>query len=105
MGFATRRRARAALWWGAVGAYALLMIIAIGSVRQDSDGLRVLWPAAVMGAGLALLRRKRPVVLVLMPAGVVAVIVAMGSGDVSFGPRLALAVAVGMVAAAHPPRI
>jgi signal transduction histidine kinase len=96
---------RTALGWAAVAAYPVLMIVAIRSELRDSDGLRALWPVAVMGLPAFGLRRRPGAALPLMIAGSVAVTVVLGSGDVAFGPDLAVAVAVGVVAAGARPRV
>ncbi|GIF48250.1 two-component sensor histidine kinase [Asanoa ferruginea] len=97
----TRRRWAYALALG----YPLLMIVAIRSVQQDDNGLRVLWPAIVMALPVALLRRHPLIALSLMTGGAVAVVSTLGPGDVFFGPRLAVVVAVGAVVAASRPRV
>jgi signal transduction histidine kinase len=94
-----RRWARPALGWSLVLGYPLLMIVAIRSVQRDADGLRVLWPAVVMALPVTLLGRRPLIALILMTGGAVAVVLALGTGDVMFGPRLAVVLAVGAVAA------
>jgi signal transduction histidine kinase len=100
-----RRWTRPALGWSVVLGYPLLMIIAIRSVQQDSDGLRVLWPAVVMALPATMLGRRPLPALLLMTGGAIAVVMAMGPGDATVGPRLAVVLAVGAVAAASRPRV
>ncbi|WP_406037436.1 histidine kinase [Micromonospora sp. NBC_00898] len=100
-----RRWARPALGWSVVLGYPLLMIIAIRSVQQDANGLRVLWPAVVMALPVTLLGRRPLPALFLMTGGAIAVVMALGPGDMMFGPRLAVVLAVGAVAAASRPRV
>src|SRR3954453_21172280 len=96
----TRHRAGSALGWATVLAYPVFMIVAVTDEMRHHDGLRVLWPAVVMVLPASLLRRRPVPALVLMTAGAVAVILVLGEGDASFGPKLAVVVAVGAVAAA-----
>ena len=105
MSFTTRHRARSALGWGAALAYPVLMIVALRSEMRSAEGLRVLWPAVVMGLAAAPLRHRPIRALIAMIAGAVAVISVLGAGDVSFGPKLAVFVAVGAVAAVSAPRV
>jgi signal transduction histidine kinase len=105
MSVTTHRWVRPALAWGVLLGYPLLMIVAIASVRQNEDGLRVLWPAAVMVLPATLLGRRPVPALGLMTGGAVAVVLTLGKGDVSFGPKLAVVAAVGAVAAASTPRV
>jgi signal transduction histidine kinase len=100
-----RRWARPALGWALVLGYPLLMMVAIRSVQRDADGLRVLWPAVVMALPVTLLGRRPLIALILITGGAVAVVLALGAGDVRFGPRLAVVVAVGAVAAGSRPRV
>jgi signal transduction histidine kinase len=100
-----RRWARPALGWSVVLGYPLLMIIAIRSVQQDDEGLRVLWPAVVMALPATLLGRRPLPALLLMTGGAIAVVMVLGPGDVMFGPTLAVVLAVGAVAAASRPRV
>jgi signal transduction histidine kinase len=100
-----RRWARPALGWSVVLGYPLLMVVAIGSVRRDADGLRVLWPVVVMALPATWLGRRPLPALLFMTGGATAVVMALGPGDGSFGPRLAVVLAVGAVAAASRPRV
>lgn len=88
-----------------VFAYPLLLVAAIRSVHQNDEGLRVLWPAVVMLLPAVLLPRRPLLTLLLMLAGATAVVAVLGPGDVMFGPRIAVVVAVGAVAASRPTRI
>jgi signal transduction histidine kinase len=99
-----RRWARPARGWSLALGYPLLMIVAIHSVQRDADGLRVLWPAVVMALPLTLRGRRPLIALILTTGGAVAVVLAVGTGDVMFGPRLAVVLAVGAVAAGSRPR-
>jgi signal transduction histidine kinase len=100
-----RPLARHALGWGVVLGYPLLMVIAIRSVQQNANGLRVLWPAIVTALPVPLLGRRPLPSLFLMTGGAIAVVSALGPGDVMFGPTLAVVLAVGAVAAASRPRV
>src|SRR5262249_54472362 len=101
----TRSRARTAFGWGVVLAYPLLMFVAIRTEMRDANGLLVLWPVVVMALPAAMLRRRPLPLLILMIAGAVSVMLVLGGGDVSFGPKLAVVVAVGAVAAASRPYV